>query len=226
MLTEYKITNYDDIRDSLRVRVMDIKENTDLLQNTVFEPVGCGLALVAYLELPKDISNDGIANVPASFEQLEGASRNRILDDAMKGSVKADHPRLCSIHELLFGPADKPEPQDYLEGGEAPEDSLLVLTTERGRLGASALLYPGMKEKISEVIGGDYFVLPSSIHEVLILPDHGQMTPKDLAKMVKDINESTVSQKDRLCNKVFRFRAKEQELTIAADPDRNREKER
>ena len=226
MIKSYEIKNYEDIRTSLRVRVMDIKENAAVLQDTLFEPVGCGLAMVPYMELSRYLSEDGIANVPASFEQLEGASRSRILEDAMKGSVEEDHPKLCSIQELLFGPQDKPEPQDYLEGGEVPEDSLLVLTTETGRLGASALLYPGMKERIGEVIGGDYFILPSSIHEVLILPDHGQNAPKDLAKMVKNINENEVRPEDRLCNKVFRYRVKERELTIAADPDRNRDRER
>ena len=226
MIRSCEIKSYEDIRDSLRIRVMDIKENAGMLQDTVFEPVGCGLALVPYLETSRYLSDDGAVNVPASFEQIEGASRSKILEDAMKGSVEEDHPRLCSIQELLFGPKDKPDPQDYLEGGEVPEDGLLVLTTERGRLGASALLYPGMLERIGKVIGSDYFVLPSSIHEVLILPDHGQAAPKDLAMMVKDINENTVGLEDRLSNKVYRYRTNEQALTIAADPDRRRDYER
>lgn len=226
MIKSYEIKNYEDIRSSLRVRVMDIKENAAMLQDILFEPVGCGLAMVPYMELSRYLSEDGIANVPASFEQLDGASRSRILDDAMKGSVEEDHPKLCSVQETLFGPQDGPGPQNYLEGGDIPEDCLLVLTTEKGRLGASALLYPGMKEKLGEVIGGDYYILPSSVHEVLILPDRGETAPKDLARMVKDINENVVKPEDRLCNKVFRYRLKEQELTVAADPDRNRDRER
>ena len=83
-----------------------------------------------------------------------------------------------------------------------------------------------MKEKIGEIVGKDYFVLPSSIHEVLIMPDNGQMTPMELAKMVKEINETQVAPQDRLCNKVFRFNVETSELTVAADPDRHREMER
>ena len=50
-MNTYRIQSYEDIRDSLRVRLMDIKRNPETLQNSVYEPVGCGLALVAYMEL-------------------------------------------------------------------------------------------------------------------------------------------------------------------------------
>ena len=102
----------------------------------------------------------------------------------------------------------------------------MVLTTEGGLLGASAYFYPGMKEKIAEVIGGNYYVLPSSVHEVLILPEHGAMSAKELGQMVKSINETEVAPKDRLCNRVFRYDSQTRELSIAADPDRRREMER
>ena len=46
-MNTYRIQSYEDIRDSLRVRLMDIKRNPETLQNSVYEPVGCGLALVA-----------------------------------------------------------------------------------------------------------------------------------------------------------------------------------
>lgn len=226
-MNSYEIRSYEDIRDSLRVRVMDIKGNAETLQNSVYEPVGCGLALVAYMELPDEIAEDGIANVPKGLAMnMDGTSPDIILEDAVKGSVETSHPRLCAIQDMLMGPVFGQEPENYLETGDMPEAGLLVLTAGDGRLGASALYYPDMKEKIGEIVGGDYYVLPSSIHEVLIMPDNGQITPMELAKMVKEINETQVAPRDRLCNKVFRFSADTQELTVAADPDRRREMER
>ncbi len=58
-MNTYRIQSYEDIRDSLRVRLMDIKRNPETLQNSVYEPVGCGLALVAYMELPEEIADGG-----------------------------------------------------------------------------------------------------------------------------------------------------------------------
>lgn len=226
-MNTYRIQSYEDIRDSLRVRLMDIKRNPETLQNSVYEPVGCGLALVAYMELPEEIADGGIVNVPAKLASgLADTNPEVILEDAMKRSVSQSHPKLCAIQDMLFGSMTGMEPENYLTGGDAPEDTLLVLTTEDGRLGASVLFYPGMKEKIGEIVGKDYFVLPSSIHEVLIMPDNGQMSPMELAKMVKEINDNEVSPQDLLCSRVLRFRADTQELSVAADAERRREMER
>ena len=130
-MNTYRIQSYEDIRDSLRVRLMDIKRNPETLQNSVYEPVGCGLALVAYMELPEEIADGGIANVPAKLASgLADTNPEVILEDAMKRSVSQSHPKLCAIQDMLFGSMTGMEPENYLTGGDAPEDTLLVLTTE------------------------------------------------------------------------------------------------
>lgn len=46
--------------------------------------------------------------------------------------------------------------------------------------GAGVIAYPNFMEDAAEKMGGDFFVLPSSIHEVLLVKDNGQMTAKGL----------------------------------------------
>lgn len=223
MMTNYEVKNYDDIRDSLRVRLMDMKSNADKLQDLIYEPMGCGYALVAYMELPGSLAAGGIANVPKSFAQIEGASKRLIMHDAMVGSMTAEQPRLCPIHDMLFGSeADNLFPETgpvEIEAGMP-----LVLTSDSGRLGASVLYYPGVAKHLGDLVGGDYFVLPSSVHEVLILPDRGQADPKELAMMVQQINEAEVSPQERLGNKVLHFRSDLQKLQVAADMDHDKDR--
>lgn len=83
-----------------------------------------------------------------------------------------------------------------------------VLTNEMGCLGAAALFYPNQMEKIAASLGGNYFVLPSSIHEVLILPDDGNLNYMELEQMVKEVNETTVDRKDQLSNNVYYYDSK------------------
>ena len=107
-----------------------------------------------------------------------------------------------------------------------PEGELmLVLTTEEGYLGASALFYTDMQKRIGEIVGGDYYVIPSSVHEVLIMPELGQMNPNDMAAMVKEINELQVAPDERLGNRVMHYRADLDKLQVVADMDRVKEKE-
>ena len=68
--------------------------------------------------------------------------------------------------------------------------------------GASLLLQEDIRKQIGECLGSDYFVLPSSIHEVLILPDNGMFEVPALNQMVQEVNETQVEPQERLSDKV------------------------
>ena len=59
--------------------------------------------------------------------------------------------------------------------------------------------------RIGEVIGENYYVLPSSVHETLIIPDNGSITLPELSAMVHEVNENEVSAEDRLSDKFQYF---------------------
>lgn len=65
---------------------------------------------------------------------------------------------------------------------------MLVLSNATTQNGASALFYPDVLEKIGEQAGQNFFILPSSIHETLIVPDDGRFDYQTLESMVKEIN--------------------------------------
>ena len=77
------------------------------------------------------------------------------------------HPAsLRSMREVMAGMMGM-EPDLPMPG----EPVMLVATTRDSFMGASVIQYPGFMEQAAEQVGGDFFVLPSSIHEVLIIPD-------------------------------------------------------
>ncbi len=212
---------YEDIKESLRVRLVDAAANADVLRHSVCEQVGCGYALVAYIKLPSDEQGEKVANVPKGLAQAEKMSEREIMADAMLGSCAAELPRLTHIEDTLFGH----EADNLLTGGELRENAeLLVLTAGDGLLGAAALYYPGMRERLGKLMG-DYWVLPSSVHEVLVMPDRGDRDARELAEMVRDINGSEVVPSERLGNRVLHWRGDLRKLEIAADADRMKEKE-
>ncbi len=209
---------YEDIRDYLRVRLVDMNSNRKMLENTIYEPVDCGYALAAYMELPEEFLGGGIANVPRHMLEAAGVSVRRAMLDAKTGSMAADFPKLNTIENMLFG--DRSE--NLFVAGDVPKDgTLLVLTTEDGVLGAAVLFYPEMQKRIGKMVGGDYYVLPSSVHEVLIMPDNGKWNAAELAAMVRAINEREVSPEERLGNRVLHYRTDLQKLQVAADLDRS-----
>jgi hypothetical protein len=99
---------------------------------------------------------------------------------------------------------------------------MYVLTTESGNLGASALFYPDVQEKAAELMGSGYYVLPSSVHECILVPDIAGHNEKDLCAMVKEANRTVVEPKDVLSDNVYHFDKDSRQLTkVAADRERD-----
>ena len=71
--------------------------------------------------------------------------------------------------------------------------------------GAAVVDYPGFMDDIADKVGGDFFVLPSSIHELLIIKDDGTQNFRDLETMVREVNASVVDSSDRLSDNVYHF---------------------
>ena len=53
-------------------------------------------------------------------------------------------------------------------------------------------------------MGGSYFVLPSSVHEVILLPDHGE-EPEELLEIVTEINHTQVAEEEILTDAVYKY---------------------
>lgn len=96
------------------------------------------------------------------------------------------------------------------------DDMLTCVTTEGAMFGAGIIAVKSIREEIAEKIGGDYFVLPSSIHEVLVTPANGMIDVEGLKEMVVNINQSEVDPEDRLSDSVYMYHADTKKLTIAA----------
>ena len=85
------------------------------------------------------------------------------------------------------------------------ESPLYILSNEMGVNGASALLYPGMPEIIRDKLQQNYYLLPSSIHEFLIVPENEFLNRENLRSMVKEVNETHIRREELLSDHIYYF---------------------
>ena len=102
----------------------------------------------------------------------------------------------------------------------------ILTNTSGGVLGASAFFLPDVQKQIADTLGGGYYVLPSSVHEMLIVPERSEMSPIEMVYMVKEVNRAMVSPEEQLGSRVLHYNAMQGRLNIAADLDRSRRAER
>lgn len=98
----------------------------------------------------------------------------------------------------------------------APSE-MLVLSNEKQTFGATSMLYPEAFDKIAERLNSDFIILPSSLHEVIILPAD-IVSPEEASKAVFEINRDVVPLKDVLSNQVYKYDRRERQLLPACEP--------
>ena len=91
-----------------------------------------------------------------------------------------------------------------------------VLTNKEKIFGAAEILDSGTLKRVSDELGGDFIVLPSSVHECIIIPADETVSYQELADMVTEINVDAVSIEERLSDHVYLYERKVGTLRIVA----------
>lgn len=100
-------------------------------------------------------------------------------------------------------------PEEFLEEMLPAEEMMYVVVNESKINGATALLDKSTMKAVQEKIGEDnFFVIPSSIHEILIVPESKVSDPADLKSMCESVNATEVSIQDRLGDNIYRYDGK------------------
>lgn len=85
------------------------------------------------------------------------------------------------------------------------EETMYVLTNEEKYFGAGVLLYPHLLNHIAKILRKNFYVLPSSVHECILVPDKGQYSRLELMKMVKEVNQTQVEEDEVLSYEVYYY---------------------
>lgn len=93
---------------------------------------------------------------------------------------------------------------------------MYVLSNSRGINGASCVLYPEILSNFAKEIDSDFFILPSSIHELILVPVEEHLGIKQLKEMVMEINQTQVPLEEVLSDVIYCYsRNKKQMIGIA-----------
>ena len=101
---------------------------------------------------------------------------------------------------------------------DIPEQMQMYIISNKSRVnGAATMFYDGVLSSMSDKLGTDLYVLPSSVHEVIAISTQAG-EPDDLQEMVQEINNTEVAPEERLSDSVYKFDSKVKELSIVAEP--------
>ena len=193
------LLDYDQAKDHLFIRVSNAEMNQDLLDKAPHKVVD---DLVITCHIAVDQGPNGMASTIVNNDLLE-----QLFADAMEKSPEVMPVKMDTMLNVISGMMPEAVSEDMMMDQDFPGSQMMIVSNTAMVNGAAAIFYPGVMDEISEKLGGDFVMLPSSTNEVIIVPDMGDY--KNLESMVKDINETSVDPKEQLSDHVYHYDAKE-----------------
>ncbi len=214
--------DYEEIKDKIVFFVVSKEANRNNLKERVYTDVGQGLVKVYVVQNKLDGQNAVKGNIAITHNLMKsyGYDLDKICEDAERNTPQYFPAVLEPILSAMAGKS-----RDEFQNPVPDTEGMFILSNPEYYRGAGALFYPDMQKRIAEHFGRNYYVLPSSLHEVLILPEKEGLIPEFLECMVKEINKTKVEREDFLSDKVLYYDREKEQLRIALpeEPQRNRE---
>ena len=110
------------------------------------------------------------------------------------------------IGEMLLQDAAELERKDI--ANVRVDDNMYVLTNYLRQYGAACMFYQGVLSKFAMTVGTDFYILPSSVHEVILLPVRKDYTKEKLQEMVRQVNRTQVAEEDVLSDNIYLYSKK------------------
>ena len=203
------LTNYDEMKSKLAMEVVSADRNAEMLENVPHEQME-DMAVVYRLILGQDSEGRSVLVTNDLMEQF-GVTHEQLHEDAIINAPEIRPSEIRGISVVMtemMGPGMIPEI-------DPADEQTFVAGVSDNIYGAGVIAYPNFFEDAAEKLGGDFYVLPSSIHEVLLVRDNGEMTAKDLEAMVKEVNATQVAPEDQLTDHVYHYDSKEHIFEMA-----------
>lgn len=218
--TGIDLRDYSKMKERLILQLLSINEigqNLDQIPHCKIED----MVLICRFDL--GAANDGrlTALVTNDLLNLYDIDEHQLFHDAML-VVESNRPSVINkmddiLLKLLL------ETGEFIDMDWGSSPFYVASVTDECCNGACVICYPGFLDRAANKIGGDFFILPSSIHEVLLLPDNlpdnGMLikeTPEYLESMVREVNQ-TLAPDERLSNFVYHYDSKAKIFETARD---------
>lgn len=196
------------MKDFICYKLVNRKANQGLFQDMPHLNVNDDLSVAYYLQLESG-ATAVITNQMLDVWNITGEDvGNYLWKIAEKNTMKKNPPVFKALIDILLEEA----PQEFREmiKDNIPDNmtEIYVLTNENKVYGASTLLYEEGKvlQECMKTVGCQgMYILPSSIHEVILLPDSTEMDKNEMMQMVQEVNRTKVAPADVLSDNVFYF---------------------
>ncbi|MCR5337221.1 MAG: DUF5688 family protein [Lachnospiraceae bacterium] len=213
------VENFQDpdfIREHVVVAVVNAEKNEKLLADTPHK-MKEDLAIIYKIYL--GTTGDSVGTILVKQEHMDtwGISLDELHECAMRNSKNLMPVKVEDMSTLLASmgfPVMAPAADE--------KDMMYVISNEQRINGAAGFLYSDCLEKLSQKLGTDLYIIPSSIHELLAVSTKS-INAMELAKIIKEVNQTQVAEEEQLSDHVYMYEAETKTFSLVDTQAREQE---
>ena len=212
--------NYERIKDRIIFKLIHAERNKELLKDIPHIRY-LDFAVVFQCLISDEMFGNATIMIHNAHLKIWEITENELYEKAIKNTpvlqrydIKTMKDVLCEMMLL-----EEMEGKEILNKNEYIEDlqdatPMYVLSNRTRVQGASCILYPNILKDFASAVKSDFYILPSSVHEVILLPAQGDEDKEGLKRMVCEVNETQVEREEVLSDSVYYYSQEKGELSI------------
>lgn len=213
------ITDFNNVKDRIVLRLVNYEKNKEMLKVCPYRRY-LDLAITFRYMVSKD--SMGIASSIVSREEFDlwQVDFEELYHLALFNTMREFPWRMDSlvkvVTESIRGQANDVLPESMIEELERMENgvNMYVLTNDHGINGATCILYDNVIRNFAKVQDCNVFILPSSVHEVMLVPENTETEPEFLEELVMEANKSAVGLIDLLSDHIYYYDREREQIYI------------
>lgn len=197
--------DFNKVKDRIAYKLIHAEKNKLLLEQIPYVPL-LDLAICFYYVYFSQELGNGIILIHNSHMKMWNTNTTELMRLAERNTRKLLGEELIAMEQLVKGWSSQCEPANLnAQQNVSQEMPLYILSNHKQLYGAACILYQGLLSEIAQKWNADLLILPSSVHEVILLPDDGKEDIETLREMVCEVNSTEVGPEEILSNQVYHY---------------------
>lgn len=207
-----QITDFNNVKNKICFKLVNRKKNAELLTDAPYVEYQ-DLAIIFYILVSKEKNNVASITIRNAFMNMWNVDVKTLYHIAKKNTQRLFKGAIETIAEIISNSTDTLD-EDIVKTFFDTDIPMYVATNVSKLNGACIILYDGVLKKFAEKIGSDFYILPSSVHEMLFVPVNEDMDARCLIQIVKEVNATGVLPDEVLSDNVYMYHADKDFISI------------
>lgn len=196
----YKLKSFESAAPNIYCKLINLEKNLSLLQDTPHITF-LDFAIVPYFEVDSDEMYKGTVLLRDQHIDDWSVTKEQLVRHAIANTRAKKGVLFMPMSDVLSSLLNEQHDGFCV----VTHNEMFVLTNQEKYLGAMTVYDPEVLSDIAEQLEDDFYLLPSSVHEWVIVPASYAVEEEHLVSTVRNINRSSVLEEEILSDHIYRY---------------------